>query len=220
MFWTYTPVNTSKKVHSGLARWLTSAINNNNIRTIAPICAVLTVCTAALSVTHVLTQWLLVPLGGKYSPVSRRRIFLRESRSSSTRWRLCSLCTSHPGRLESFYKECSWLVLWGAPKTERKWGKKGVGGREGKKEGKRRGGREGEKGRFKGCWAGLLLWDFSERGLLLRGGQHHTFPKPDLRPTVSRAGLVDPVLELSLRALNNALMRHLSLLSAGNPRGS
>ena len=46
------------------------------------------------------------------------------------------------------------------------------------------------------------------------------FPKPDLRPTVSRAGLVDPVLELSLRALNNALMRYLSLLSARNPRGS
>lgn len=147
MFWKYTPVNTSKKVHSGLARWLTSAINNNNnnnIRTIAPICAVLTVCTAALSVTHVLTQWLLVPLGGKYFPVSRRRIFLRESRSSSTRWRLCSLCTSHPGRLESFYKECALASLVRGPENRKEVRKEGSG-REGRKEGRKK--EVGEEGR-------------------------------------------------------------------------
>lgn len=69
VFWRYTLVN-SKKMHSGLAQWLTSEIKNNNYSSYL----LFTVCDpSALSFIHLRTLLILITLWGEYCPVLWKR---------------------------------------------------------------------------------------------------------------------------------------------------
>ena len=130
-------VNFPKKVHSGLAQWLTSAIHDNkhNRRTAGPCVWCLCLRTSALS-KH---PGVLLP-GEAHALPCLQETLPKEAETLSLRWRLCSLRTSHAGRLKSFYKECTLTSLMRGSETRKRVRKeeKGEGGREGRKEGKPR----------------------------------------------------------------------------------
>ena len=87
-------VNFPKKVHSGLAQWLTSAIHDNkhNRRTAGPCVWCLCLRTSALS-KH---PGVLLP-GEAHALPCLQETLPKEAETLSLGWRLCSLRTSHAG---------------------------------------------------------------------------------------------------------------------------